>query len=56
MTSSEEIAVAFVAVYAAGEPRPQEGEIRAVEWWETLPENVHSPADRIGAERLENGE
>lgn len=49
----DEIAVAVIAEYVRGDPRPQEGEIRQVKWWKTLPEKVHSPADRIGANRLE---
>jgi ADP-ribose pyrophosphatase YjhB (NUDIX family) len=49
----EEIAVAFIAEYVDGTSQPQEGEIREVKWWAKLPENVHSPADRIGATRLE---
>jgi len=48
----EELAVVFIATYQRGEIDPQDGEIAAAAWWSQLPETVHSPADRIGAERL----
>lgn len=52
----EEIAVAFIAEYGDGSPLPQEEEIQEVKWWSSLPENVHSPANRIGATRLAGDE
>jgi ADP-ribose pyrophosphatase YjhB (NUDIX family) len=48
----EELAVAFVAEYVRGSAEPRAGEVHEVRWWSTLPERVHSPADRIGADRL----
>lgn len=43
----------FIAAARRGEPRPQEGEIHDARWWTTVPENVHTPADRLVADRLE---
>lgn len=48
----EELAVALVAEYVDGTVRPEPGEIRDVAWFRTLPDAVHSPADRIAEERF----
>lgn len=48
----EEIAVAPVAEYVGGIPRPQESEIREVQWFERLPVSVHPSTGRIVADRL----
>lgn len=48
-----ELAVAFIAEYVSGEITPQDGEIRDAAWWSSLPNAVHSPADRIATDRFE---
>lgn len=48
----EEIAVAFIAKYVRGNPQPEPSEICEVKWWSKLPERTHSPASRIGVNRL----
>lgn len=50
--SFEELGVAFVAEYDGGTPWAQDGEIRAVAWFDELPDAVYDPAARIGADRL----
>jgi ADP-ribose pyrophosphatase YjhB (NUDIX family) len=49
----EEVAVAFVATASREDPRPESGEIDNVAWFDAPPDDLRSPATRIGPERLD---
>lgn len=53
-TPIEELAVAFIAEYVAGELRAQAGEIRAVDWWSSIPESSHPTVNRIAEHRFDS--
>lgn len=52
-TPIEELAVAFIAEYVDGEIQAQEGEIREVDWWSSIPEASHHTVKRLAETRFD---